>query len=87
MQQPQQLNKTGEYYAVECGECYEWIPIRPVSRIDDDITPQEFPEEFKVVDGHPHQGHIFHRVEVLIRTLPHVSIQHLAKIQVVKEQH
>jgi hypothetical protein len=47
-------------------------------------VPQTFPEQFKIIDGHPHQNYAFHRAEVLIRVLPQVSIEHLAKIQVVK---
>ena len=77
--------KTAEYYAVECGECNQWVPLRPVTRINDDITPQTFPAEFKVVDGHPHQNYVFHLTEVLIKDLPYVSIEHLAKIQVVSK--
>ena len=80
-----QARKTAEYYAVECGECNQWIPLRPVARIGDDITPQTFPEEFKVVDGHPHPNYVFHRAEVLIKALPYVSIENLAKIQVVSK--
>ena len=82
MEQRDKARKTAEYYAVECGECHEWIPLRPVGRIDDQIVPQTFPEEFKVVEGHPHQNHVFHRAEVLMRTLTYVSIENLAKIQV-----
>jgi len=82
MEQRDKARKTAEYYAVECGECHEWIPLRPVSRIDDQIVPQTFPEEFKVIDGHPHQNYGFHRAEVLIKNLPYVSIENLAKIQV-----
>ena len=74
--------KTAEFYAVQCGECNEWIPLRPVSRIDGDITPQQFPENFNIVEGHAHQDYIFHRAEVLIRTLPEVLIKDLATIKV-----
>jgi hypothetical protein len=80
----ERARKIAEYYAVEC-ECNQWIPLRPVTRINDDITPQTFPEEFKVVEGHPHHDCIFHRTEVLIKNLPYVSIEQLAKIQVVNK--
>jgi hypothetical protein len=85
MEQHHKVRRTAEYYAVECEECNQWIPIRPATRIDDLLVPQTFPEQFKIIDGHPHQNYIFHSAEVLIKELTHISLEHLAKIKVVKD--
>src|ERR1700720_4050704 len=65
-----------EYSGVECGECYEFLLLRPVNRNNGEVIPYEFPERFKV--GHPH-SQIFYRAEVQSRTLPHVHNRNLLK--------
>jgi hypothetical protein len=71
------IEQMTEYWVVECGECYESIPVKRLNRINDDAIPHNLPEEFTVEHAHPNT---FHRGEAIPRSLPHILTKDLPKI-------
>jgi hypothetical protein len=74
-----------EYYCVQCGECNKWIPFYPTSRVENNLLPHYFPQEFKFTWTHEHQSDIFHNAEITTGMFPRTAVRDLPILTAVKQ--
>jgi hypothetical protein len=69
-----------DYYAVECGECNQPIPLKPVSAVNDQPTPEVWPEKMPLTCPHCKASDVFVREEVQVATIDRVPMDQLPKL-------
>jgi hypothetical protein len=69
-----------DYYAVECGECNEPIPLKPVSTVNDQPTSEKWPEKMPLTCPHCKASDVFISQEVRVATIEKVPIDQLPKL-------